>query len=163
MKKLLTTTMMALGLSVVMFGTTGCSSKNPNIQIDDKKSILNNAPEWVGDPKLDGYIVEVGSATQNSKDDIGFQRAEAMADARNNLAKLLKIEIKHRLESQKNKDDKGELTERHEHTSTQIAEVMVRMSTQQKIWVAENGQMFLLVGIEKSTLDSNINKNILKQ
>ena len=152
-------------LLILAFGillNTGCSSKNPNIQIDDKKSILNNAPEWVGDPKLDGYIVEVGSATSNSKGDISFQRAEAMADARDNLARLLKIEIKNRIDAQKGKDDNGDLTEQHTHTSTQLVELMIRNSTQQKLWVAENGQMFILVGIEKNTLESNINKHIMK-
>jgi hypothetical protein len=152
-------TIMVLGL---MFGFTGCSSKSPNVQIDDKKSILIKAPEWVGDPKLEGYIVEVGSASMNSKSDLSFQRAEAMADARDNLARLLKIEIQNRIEAQKGKDSADTLTESHNHTSTQFVELMIRMSSQQKLWVAENGQMYIMVGIKSDTLESAINKHIMK-
>lgn len=145
----------------VMLFLGGCSEKSVNLQIDDKKSILNKAPQWVGDPKLEGYIVEVGSAAPNSKDDISFQRAEAMADARDNLARLLKIEITNQINTRKMKNDNRDLSEQNTHISTQLSNLMVRMSSQQKMWVAENGQLFVLVGVEKSTLDSNLNKHLI--
>lgn len=154
--------MMVLGLSVVMVGATGCSSKNPNIQIDDKKSDLNDAPQWVALPQKDGYIVEIGSASPNSKNDLSFQRAEAMADGRDNLARLLKIEINNMIKSSKGKNNESELTESHEHTSTQVAELMVRMSQQQALWVSKSGQMFVLVGIDAGTINNAVNSQIFK-
>ncbi len=160
MKKMYFIVAMLLGLSMV--GFTGCASKNPDIQIDDKKSDLNDAPSWVALPKRDGLFVEVGSASKNSKNDLSFQRAEAMADARDNLARLLKIEIDNAIKANKTKSDDGELTENHEHTSVQTVQLLVRMSTQQALWVSKSGQMFVLVGIDKDTLNNTINKQILK-
>lgn len=159
MKKLFAA-FMVLGL-VVTF--TGCMSKNPNIQVDEPSSVLNDAPEWVGDPKLEGYIVEVGSANPNSKNDLSFQRAEAMADARDNLARLLKINIENSIHAHKQKSDDGEIAESHEHTSLQTVELMVRQSTQQKLWIAKNGQMFILIGIDNKTLENAINKHLARK
>lgn len=157
MKKLFTA-VSVLGL-VLFF--SGCSSKHQNVQIDDKSSVLIDAPEWVGDPKLEGYIVEVGSANPNSKNDLSFQRAEAMADARDNLARLLKLQIKNSIQAYKEKNEEEELKEHHVLASLQSIELMVRQSSQQKLWISKTGQMFILVGIEKSTLQSGVNKHLM--
>jgi hypothetical protein len=149
-----------LGLGLVSF--TGCSSKTPDIQIDDKKSDLLDAPSWVNLPRRDGMYVEIGSASKNSKNDLSFQRAEAMADARDNLARLLKIAIDNNIKANKTKSDDGELTENHEHTSTQTVQLLVRMSTQQALYISKSGQMFVLIGIDKDSLNSTVNKQILK-
>lgn len=154
--------LVALLLGLSMVGFTGCASKNPDIQIDDKKSDLIDAPNWVNLPKRDGMYVEVGSASKNSKNDLSFQRAEAMADARDNLARLLKIEIDNAIKANKTKSDDGELTENHEHSSTQTVQLLVRMSTQQSLWVSKSGQMFVLIGIDKDSINSSVNKQILK-
>lgn len=160
MKKVYLAFLLIGGLSLV--GFTGCSSKNPDIQIEDKKSDLLDAPSWVALPKRDGMIVEVGSASKNSKNDLSFQRAEAMADARDNLARLLKIEIENTIKANKTKSDDGALTENHEHTSTQTVQMLVRMSTQQALYISKSGQMFVLVGIDKDTLNNTINKQVGK-
>lgn len=152
---------MLLGLSITV-GFTGCSGKTPDIQIDDKKSDLLDAPSWVNLPKREGMYVEVGSASKNSKNDLSFQREEAMADARDNLARLLKIEIDNTINAEKTKGDDGELTENHEHTSTQTVQLLVRMSTQQALYISKSGQMFVLIGIDKDSLHNSVNKQIVE-
>ena len=156
------TAIMNIMLVLAAFTMGGCSSKNEVVQINDSKSDVNDAPRWVALPPKDGYIVEIGSASPNSKNDLSFQRAEAMADARDNLARLLKTEINNQIKSSKGKNNEGELGESHKHTSSQIVELSLRMSQQQALWVSKSGQMFVLVGIDKETLKSNINKNLMK-
>lgn len=153
MKKILS---VALLLGLILVGFTGCSSKNPDIQIDDKKSDLNDAPAWVALPQKEGYLVEVGSASPNSKNDLSFQRTEAMTDARANLARLIKTEIEAVVTAEKTKTDNGQLTENHEHFTKQVVELSLRMSSQQALWVTKSGQYFVLVGINKDTLQNNI-------
>ena len=157
MKKILS---VALLLGLILVGFTGCSSKNPDIQIDDKKSDLNDAPTWVALPQKEGYLVEVGSASPNSKNDLSFQRTEAMTDARANLARLIKTEIEAVVNAEKTKTDNGQLTENHKHFTKQVVELSLRMSSQQALWVTKSGQYFVLVCINKDTLQNNIKQII---
>ena len=153
-----------IGLTSLMLLTlmslTGCSSKNEYVQIDDKKSDLKDAPNWILLPRMDGKIVEIGSASKNNKNDLSFQRSQALADARDNLARSLYVKVENILKAYKSKNNENELYENHEHTSKQIVDVTISLSKQEGIWVTKSGVIYVLVGIDEDTFLLNVKKHL---
>ena len=92
MKRVLLTTASTLfAVSVLL---SGCSSKDT---IQDDMSYVDaefqGEPKWVMIPQVSGFVAEVGSAPKNAADDKNFQRSEAMANARDNLARQISINV----------------------------------------------------------------------
>ena len=78
-------------LSMLTLVLTGCSSKNEVERFEDPE--FKGAPKWVMIPQVEGYVTDIGSAQKNAGNDFSFQREEAMADARNNIAKQITIKV----------------------------------------------------------------------
>jgi len=148
--KLKTALLICVGLVFI-----GCSSKeSPNAQIAPKlsgKCIIENteAPKWVctgGDIK--DYITAVGSA-KPSPLGFSFQRSEAIAVARDEIAKQLRLKVKNMFKNYMattgaNTDSAEKVTE---YVSKQLTKQTLTGSKQLNIWIAPDKTLFVLVGV----------------
>ena len=145
MKKLLVS---SIGVLLLL---SGCGNKNlvketPQCQIEGAK-----APEWVcnGGANIKGGIFAVGSA-QKSPLGIGFQRQEAMAAARDEIARQIEIKVKNMFKSYLSSTGTrdAQTAERvATSVSKQVAREVLRGSKLLKVWISPKGTIFVLVGI----------------
>ena len=144
-------TLLLLG-SAALIAFTGCTNKQqtkpqtPSCQIDGTK-----APKWVCMPEdVEGGIVAVGSAPKNAAGDIQFQREEAMAAARDALARRLSVKVKNMFKQFKATTGAGNnqtFEKATQSVSKQLSSKILRNSKQLNMWISPKGTMYVLVGI----------------
>jgi len=151
MKKIIT--ILSIGLIAIQF--TACSSKNISGQE------FNNAPEWVKVPRVEGYITSLGIAPPNKGDDIALQRSEAMAVARDDIARQIETKIGSFV------DKFAETTGIKEKQSfarvvkskiRNVTKMKLRGARTRKSWMGESAKLYLLM-----TLETKEVLNMLKQ
>ena len=157
MKKVLATTALAFSL----IGLTGCGNTQPNFEqcsIDGTQ-----APQWVCDEgaSMEGGIFAVGSAEKNSMSR-NFQKTEAVAAARDALARQLSVKVKNmfkQFQATTGIGDAQTAEKATQNVSRQIASQTLTGSKVIKTWISPKGTMFVLVGMP----DPNAVKQAVKQ
>ena len=138
-----------LGLITMHF--TGCSSKSPS------KQEFNNAPEWVRNPRVDGFITGLGVAPPNKGDDIALQRSEAMAVARDDIARQIETKVGSFVDKFAETTGAKEKQSFARDVKTKIrnvAKMKLRGARTKKSWMGESGTLYLLMTLEtKEVLD----------
>ncbi|WP_456479990.1 LPP20 family lipoprotein [Nautilia sp.] len=132
----------------------GCSSKKPTPsntpQVSGECIIQDSkAPLWVctgGDIK--GYITAVGSAKPTPLG-FSFQRSEAMAIARDEIAKQIQIKVKNMFKNyMATTGAKTDSVEKAtEYVSKQITKQTLTGSKQLNMWIAPDKTLFVLAGV----------------
>jgi len=155
MRKFFIATASALFAVSVVF--TGCSSKEDSIQADmtyvDPE--FQGAPKWVMVPHVQGFVSEVGSAPRNAADDKSFQRAEAMANARDNIARQISINVDNMFKSFKaaTGSAKDATFDRSSETvSKQIASQSLNNTVVKDTWISRNGNLYVLMAINTDSV-----------
>ena len=148
MKKLLFSSAI---IATMMFSGCGLSNKAAAPQAPSCQIEGANAPEWVcnGGANMEGGIFAVGSA-QKSPMGIGFQRTEAMAAARDELARQLNIKVKNMFKSYMSSTGTGDdqTAERvATNVSKQLSKQVLQGSKLLKTWISPKGTMYVLVGM----------------
>lgn len=162
MKKVLLTASAAMVATSILF--TGCSSKTETIQEDmtyvDPE--FQGAPKWVMVPQVSGFIAEVGSAPNNAANDKSFQRAEAMADARDNLARQISTKVGNMFKSFKASTGSGAdatFDKATESVSKQVASETLKGTVVKDTWISRTGNLYVLMAIDTTAvIDSAENK-----
>lgn len=159
--------MKRLLLSTAVIGTllfTGCSNKemqtSGDVYVDPE---LQGAPSWVLMPVVEGTVSEVGSAKRNAASDIGFQRNEAMADARDNLARQIESKVSNMFKSYKATTGSGEsgtFDASVENVSKQIASQTLRGTVVKNTWISKTGTLYVLMAIDTQTVADMMEKSI---
>jgi ribosomal protein S20 len=154
-------------LSTAVVGTllfTGCAQQGPTpdeqVYVDPE---LQGAPSWVMMPVVEGTISEVGSAKRNAGNDIGFQRNEAMADARDNLARQIETKVSNMFKSFKAATGSGEdatFDQSVESVSKQIASQTLKGTVQKNAWISKTGTMYVLVAIDTQAVADMMEKSV---
>lgn len=153
-------------LTIINF--TGCSSKEevykPN-PIEGECTIQGEkAPTWVcGSYDEVTRYVATGSAPF-SKLGHNFSRNEALLNARTNLVNQIKLDIKTKAESYMRSTglDENEMVEKVVSlVSKQTSNMTISNSKQISYWQsAKDKSIFVLVAVNKSSVDSIIDKNL---
>ena len=130
-------------VALLIFG--GCSSKNIS------KQEFNNAPEWVKVPRVKGYITGLGIAPPNQGDDLALQRSEAMAIARDDIARQIETKIGSFID--KFAESTGTKKKRSfardvKSKIRNITKMKLRGARTQKSWMGESGKLYLLMTLE---------------
>jgi hypothetical protein len=142
----------------------GCSSKNQTIP-QTKECVIENeeAPVWICAPKdTKEYITAVGSA-EASPLDFSSQRTEAMAAARDALARRISVKVKNifkRYESTTGVKNNKTAEKVIENVSKQVANVTLRNSKILATWQSKNGTLYVLVGVPKKNLEEGIKSSL---
>ena len=154
MKRVLLTTASTLfAVSVLL---SGCSSKD-TIQEDMSyvDAEFQGAPKWVMIPQVSGFVAEVGSAPKNAADDKNFQRSEAMANARDNLARQISINVNNMFKTFKAATGSGAdatFDRSSETVSKQIASQTLNNSVIKDIWISPKGNLYVLMAIDTNSV-----------
>jgi len=138
--------------SLILIGCGGSNqqvSKAPTYQCQIDGTV---APEWVcnGGANMEGGIFAVGSAPKSPLG-IGFQRQEAMAQARDEIVRQLDLKVKNMMKSYMSSTGTGD-SQTAERVATsvskQVASKVLRGSKLLKTWISPKGTMYVLVGMK---------------
>jgi hypothetical protein len=154
-------------LSTAVIGTllfTGCTQNSvqtpEQVYVDPE---LQGAPSWVLMPFVEGTVSEVGSAKRNAASDIGFQRNEAMADARDNLARQIETKVSNMFKSYKSSTGSaadGTFDASVESVSKQIASQTLQGTVVKGTWISKTGSMYVLVAIDTDAVANMMEKSV---
>jgi len=163
MKKLLTTTLLSLGL---IGAITGCSNNQPKPDVNMCTIDGSQAPSWVcdGGAMMEGGIFAVGSA-EKSPLGISFQRTEAMSAARDELARQIKIKVKNmfkQFQATTGIGDAQTADKATQNVSKQVTQATLSGSKLMKTWVSPKGTMYVLVGMADPKAVQQEVKNAVK-
>jgi len=147
MKKLLTTSLLALGIAGFM---AGCNDNQ--LQSFQQCQIEGaTAPNWVCDNgnSIEGGLFGVGSA-EKSPLGISFQRTEAAAAARDALAREIKVKVANmfkQFQATTGIGDAQTAEKATQNVSKQVAKATLSGSKIMKTWISPKGTLFVLVGM----------------
>jgi len=158
MKKLLTTTALAFSL----MGIVGCSNQP---DFEQCKIEGERAPTWVcdGGATMEGGLFAVGSA---EKSPLGrsFQRQEATAQARDDLARQIGIKVKNmfkQFQATTGIGDAQTAEKATQNVSKQVASQTLAGSKVLKVWMSPSNTMYVLVGMpDPKTIQDNVRKAV---
>jgi len=147
MKRVILTAVAALALF------SGCANKSnaPAVSIDECVIDNQKAPIWVcdGGASLKGGLYAVGSAEPTPLG-ISFQRKEAMADARDALARRISIKVNNMFKQFQattgiGKDQTADKAT--QNVSKQIASQTLNNSKLVGTWISPKGVMFVIIEV----------------
>lgn len=154
--------------ALTLLFNTGCSNKQDELTKEEMSLYVDpefdGAPRWIASPKKEGYIVELGSAPKNVGNDFAFQREEAVANARNNLARRISINVDNMFKTFKSTagiTEKGTFDKVIESVSKQVSSEVLKNSVVQNMWISKSKTMYVLVSIDGNEFKSQV-KNISK-
>lgn len=142
-----------LVIGIFAIGISGCSQKEYGMSNHENTKDL---PIWTMNPKLDGYVVAVGSAQKNRANDLIFQQTEAMAEAMDRLAKQIQANIDGLLRQYKSTSgyNKGKTYNTSTDNITRITTNITLKDMEIKdLWITKEGTMYVMVGIKDSIVD----------
>ena len=140
-------------ISIVSFG---CSTKSKTAyeKIDKESKYaeeFKNAPEWVLNPSSVSKFAAVGSA-KIGKAGLNFARTEALANARDELARQIQVKVKNLVGNFVQTTGAGsqETVDKITRTvSKQITNQVLIGSRQKDIWISPKNELFVLVVLDK--------------
>jgi hypothetical protein len=149
MKKLLTTSLLAVGIAGFMAGCNNNQPQKPNIEQCQMDGAT--APSWVcdGGAMMEGGLFGVGSSEKNPLG-ISFQRTEAAAAARDALARQIKVKVANmfkQFQASTGIGDAQTAEKATQNVSKQVAKATLEGSKIMKTWVSPNRTLFVLVGM----------------
>ena len=154
MKRILLSTAVISTLFFTGCVNQGAQPEAAQVYVDPE---LEGAPSWVLMPMVEGTIAEVGSAKRNAGNDISFQRNEAMADARDNLARQISTKVATMFKSFKSSTaagGNGTFDKSVESVSKQIASQTLNNTVVKGTWISKTGALYVLVAVNTQDVTS---------
>lgn len=144
---------------------TGCGKnepkkEEPQVYTDPE---LVGAPSWVLMPMVEGSIAEVGSAKKNAGNDLSFQRQEAMADARDNLARQISTKVANMFKSFKaatGSNADATFDKSTESVSKQIASETLKGTVVKGTWVSKTGTLYILMAVDTKAVSAQMEESV---
>jgi hypothetical protein len=161
MKRLLIVNLLVLSIIGLTF--VGCGSKQPTVEEAYIDPELKGAPKWVMIPMVKGFIAELGSASRNAGNDFSFQREEAMADARDNLAKQISVKVNSMFKSFKEVTGGGKdstFDKSSQKVSRQIASQTLSGTIVKDTWISSSGTLYILMAIDTNLVQKHMDSAI---
>ena len=162
----------AISIAVVSTLFTGCNEaetgvaeleKPKVVQAEDFKCMQDGvlAPEFTCDPFSSGSITALGVAKMNAGGDKSFQRTEAMASARDSLARQMEIKVSNLFKKYKATTGSGSVATFDKATSDvsrQLASQTLQGSKQVgRSWRhPQTNELFIMVGINTQKVESEM-------
>lgn len=156
MKKVVVLTAMLI-FALTFLG--GCASTKD--VMDDE---FGDAPSWVldGGSSVEEGAAAVGSA-KISKAGMNFTRTEAMAYARDELAKQLGVKVKNMVKNFTQTTGIGDaetVDKVSSQVSTQVTKETISGSRQKEMWISPSKDLYVLVFIDNETLKTSVKNSV---
>lgn len=145
---------------------TACTAQQPQKEAEPDFRCKQNgqlAPKWTCNPYLEGSIVALGVAPKNAGNDIGMQRAEAMAEGRDALANQLSVKVSTLFKSYKATTGSGAdatFDKANSKVSKQLASQTLQGSKGVEAWTSNDGTLFILVGLNTEEVKKGMDKAV---
>jgi hypothetical protein len=113
------------------------------------------APKWTCNPFLEGSIVALGVAPKNAGNDLGMQRAEAIAEGRDALANQISVKVSTMFKSYKANTGSGAestFDKANSKVSKQLASQTLQGSRGVESWKSNIGTLYILVGVSNEPI-----------
>lgn len=121
------------------------------------------APKWTCNPYLEGSIVALGVAPSNAGNDLGMQRAEAIAEGRDALVNQLSVKVSTMFKSYKSTTGtgtEGTFDKANSKVSKQLASQILQGSRGVESWRSNTGTMYILVGLSNEPIKIQMGKAV---
>jgi len=121
------------------------------------------APKWTCNPYLEGSIVALGVAPSNAGNDLGMQRAEAIAEGRDALANQLSVKVSTMFKSYKATTGSAAAAtfdKANSKVSKQLASQTLQGSRGVESWKSNSGTMYILVGLSNEPVKAQMEKTV---
>jgi hypothetical protein len=143
-----------IGCYLLVMTICGCGGVQNKIAKGSSNSSLDGAPNWVLDPSSIAGVCAVGSAA-HSLGGIQFQRNEAMANGRDELARMITVKVKNGFNNfaeQTGVGDSQTFDKVTKDVSQQLAKQTLNGSRQKDMWISQDGTMYLLVILDPKSV-----------
>ncbi len=151
----------------------GCAKKAPEqppqVQNPALQQEFANAPNWVLNPQSAGKLVAVGSAKVGPAG-MQFAREEALAAARDELARMMSVRVKSMVKRFMQTTGVGDAqaVDRVSATvSKQVTNQVLSGSRQKDLWISPSGEVYVLVELDpefaKTTIANAMRTSMSKQ
>lgn len=145
-------------LVAVLLSAAGCGGKNSSASLK-ANSCLKNAPAWVLAGGAEGGISAVGSA-QVSKAGLNFARNEALANGRDELARIMELKVTNMFKNFTQTTGIGDdatVDKVSANVSRQISRQTISGSRQKDTWFSEScNELFVLVVADANSIEKEI-------
>ncbi len=141
----------AAAVVATSFLFTGCAQQPQTAQAPVQvKNKFANAPKWVLDPQVEGGIAAVGIAAATPAG-MSFQRTQALGNGRDELARQLEVKVTNMLKDFTQVTGVGTaatVDKVASNVSKQVASQTLAGSKQKAMWIAEDGELYILVALD---------------
>ena len=169
MKKTILKTVSIAVLAASLFA--GCSQPQEAASVEKEKADFRCkqdnvlAPDFTCDPYAEGSVVALGIAKMNAGNDKSMQRTEAMASARDALARQIQVKVSNLFKSFKATTGSGAdatFDKATSDVSKQLASQTLSGSRQVgRSWThPQTGELFIMVGISNEPIKKEIEKAV---
>ena len=152
-----------LVLVVAVFTLAGCTSKGSNISPAAMSKCFEGAPSWVVNGGAEGGLSAIGSA-QLGNAGLSFARTEAIANGRDELARILEVKVSNMMKNFNQATGIGKEQTVDKVTSTvsrQLANQTITGSKLKSQWIsAECGEIYVLVVADAPGIKEDIKNQI---
>lgn len=150
--------LMIISLIALLSCSPGVTSKGEP-RLDQK---LAKAPKWVFLPESDDGLAAYGYS-RITKAGLNFARVEALSNARDELARILKLKVKNMVKNftEATGIENSEAIDRvSTQVSKQVANESLQGSKQKDMWISPDNELFVLVVIDKHTVSQYIKNSV---
>lgn len=158
MKKLL-----FLSLIVLSFAIVGCGSKTADTNVANANACLAGAPDWVLAGGAEGGLSAVGAAAIG-KAGVNFARTEALANGRDEIARVLGVKVNNMFKQFTQTTGVGDdqtVDKVSANVSKQVASQMISGSKQAGSWVSPCNELYILVAVDATLAQQAIKEQSL--
>jgi hypothetical protein len=144
----------ATAISAVLLTGCGSSKPAPKPQAQGCNLAGPNSPMWICIPEVEGGVAAVGSA-EKSGAGLSFQRQEAIANARDELARQLSLKVKNMFKNFTQTTGVGDaqtVDKVASNVSKQVASQTLNGSKVINMYQANDGRLFVMVAIKADSV-----------
>ncbi len=152
-----------LSLMLCWILAAGCSQTAKKIDNEALREEFENAPEWVLTGNLKESTSAVGSA-RLGKGGIQFARTEALAKARDELARQVSVKVETLVNNFAQQTGIGNdqmLDAFSKQVSRQITDATLAGSRQQDIWISPSADVYVLVVMDEEQIKSAVKREMI--
>ncbi len=146
-----------------MFVFAGCSSKTEIAEEQLQNACLTGAPDWVINGGAEGGLNAVGAA-KIGQAGLNFARTEALANGRDEMARIIGVKVNNMFKSFTQTTGIGEdetVDKLAANVSKQVASQTLTGSRQANSWISSCNELYVLVGIDASVAAPVVEQNAI--
>ena len=150
----------ALVASLMLFG--GCASAPSKVEAPAMQGEFANAPAWVLSPEMEGGLAAAGSAKM-SKAGMSFTRTAAMANGRDELARMMNVKVKNMVKNFTQSTGIGddETVERVvSNVSKQVTKQVLSGSRLKASWISPSSELYVLIVLDPTAAAEAVKQSV---